>query len=274
MRIRKAFLSCTTLAALVVSLAAATVMADDPDDESSTCINPSTPIAEVVDGPCPVSSTGSPACTGTGGWTGIKYKINKSGLTDVATLVTANNSVPGGTSIQPACKGDSKTRLGKNSCHEKAVKPVVFTVGSDRFFWVLVNGTKDPIDTTVAGKSGSKVYCSKLPGLGLDTPAVAAPVTETLTHDACSVEFTLSSVTGAVVSAKLTQESLDIGCSSPSLGDGGAINAKAVEDLEITLEGTSLGTGAFGNGYFQSGTNSCTTRIIGGRVYTWGKPCP
>ena len=269
MRIRRAFLSRAILAALVVVLTAATVMAED---DESTCINPSTPIAVVVAGPCPVSDTGSPACTGAGGWTGIQYKINKSGLSDVATLVTENNSVPSGTSIQPACKGDSKTGLGKKSCHEKAVKPVVFNVGSDRFFWVLVNGTKEPIDTTVAGKSGSKVYCSKVPGLGLDGPP--ATVTETLTHDGCSVEFTLSGVTGAVISAKLTQESVDIGCTSPSLGDGGAINPKSVEDLEISLEGTSLGAGAFGNGYFQSGTNSCTTRIVGGRVYTWGKPCP
>jgi len=269
MRIRKVFLSCTTLAAVVLALAVTTVLAED---DESTCTNPSTPIAVVVAGPCPVSNTGSPACTGTGGWTGIQYKVNKTGLTDVATLVTENNSVPGGTSIQPACKGDSKTGLGKKSCHEKAVKPVVFSVGSDKFFWVLVNGSKDPVDTTVAGKVGSKVYCSKVPGLGLDAPA--AQVTETLTHDGCSVEFTLNSATGTVISAKLTQESIDSGCSSPSLGDGGVIDPKSVGALEINLDGTSLGAGAFGSGYFQTGANSCITRIVGGRVYTWGNPCP
>ena len=50
------------------------------------------------------------------------------------------------------------------------------------------------------------------------------------------------------------------------------------QDLELTLKvgatAISLGEGQFGEGYVSSGTNSCTTRIIGGRVYTWGNPCP
>lgn len=268
MRIKMALLSCTAvaMAALLAPTAAVT------DDDVSTCINPATPIVQVVEGPCPISDPGLPVCSGEGTHTAIQYKVMLSGLTDIATLVTANNTVSGGASVQPPCKGDSKTGLGKNSCHEKAVKPTVLTVGTEKRFWVVVEGLKEPIDTTVAGKKSGKVQCSKVAGLGLDSPS--APVTESLKHGDCSVEFTLNSLTGTVISARLTQESIDLGCSSPSLGLDGLINPADVADLQINLGGLNLGNANFGDGYLNSGENSCTTRVVGGRVYTFGRPCP
>jgi hypothetical protein len=47
-----------------------------------------------------------------------------------------------------------------------------------------------------------------------------------------------------------------------------------VDKLKVTLDGVDLGSGQFGSGYVSSGSASCTTRIIGGRLYTWGSPCP
>jgi hypothetical protein len=50
-----------------------------------------------------------------------------------------------------------------------------------------------------------------------------------------------------------------------------------VTDLEVRLKddkGTTLGKGKFGDGYISTGGDSCTTRVIGGKVYTWGTPCP
>jgi hypothetical protein len=88
-------------------------------------------------------------------------------------------------------------------------------------------------------------------------------VTETLTHDDCAVEFTLDSVSGNVLSAKLTDSS------NPNC----TLRNDAVEDIDVTIDGQALGL-KFGQGFFQSGTSSCTTRIIGGRAISFGNPCP
>jgi hypothetical protein len=88
------------------------------------------------------------------------------------------------------------------------------------------------------------------------------------------VEFTLDKFGGNVLSAKLTDASIQAGCQSPDMAPDGTLNPKSVEGLQLTLDGDDLGTGKFGDGYIQSGEQSCTTRIVGGKVYTWGSPCP
>jgi hypothetical protein len=48
-----------------------------------------------------------------------------------------------------------------------------------------------------------------------------------------------------------------------------------VDQLTLFVPGPgNVGVPKFGDGYVSSGTNSCMTRIIGGRVYSWGAPCP
>jgi len=281
MRIRKAWL---TSAATVVAVLFAATAAMAHDSSSPTCTSGGLPVPiEVVDGtPCTVTAVDAalpnPVCKGQPGactsecgpdYTGIQYEIT--GAVDyVATLVTADNTVVPSTctSVYPPCKGDEKIGLGKYSCHEQAVKPKIV----DNKFWIIVEGNKQAIQTSVAAKKYSKTLCSAILGLGVDAPV--APVTETLQHGECAVEFTMNSLTGTVLSAKLTPASVVAGCESPDMALDGTLDAKAVETLELVLNGETLGGGNYGNGFFNSGIGSCTTRVIGGRVYTWGKPCP
>jgi hypothetical protein len=268
MRSKKmAFLCCAIVAAMSL-LASPAAMATGGSNSCAAFA----PNVEVVEGPCPVSDPSNPVCTGQGAYTGIKYQNTGTCADHLATLVTRDSivSLATGNQVYSACSGDPLTGLGKLSCHEKAVKvnPATQTTA----FWVVVQGTKDPIETSVVAKKGSCLVSKALPGLGQDAPA--APVTEILQHGACAVEFTLNAVTGKVQSAKLTQASLDAGCESPSMGSDGTLNGKPAENLELVLGGVSLGFTNFGEGYVNTGSASCTTRIVGGRVYSWGAPCP
>jgi len=215
----------------------------------------------VLDGPCTVSNPGVPACSPDGDYTGIKYKVGGGSADHVATLVTAPNDVqvPPASQVFAPCVGDPVTGLGRRSCHEKAVK--VNPSAHTREFWVVVEGDRLPVDTSVAVKKGSCVQSYEVAGLGLGT---LASVTETQTHGDCTVLFTLDAATGTVLSAKLTPESITEGCQ---------LRIDDVTDIEVTLGGVPLGTAQFGNGVIQTGNTSCTTRIIGGRVYSWGDTC-
>jgi hypothetical protein len=228
--------------------------------------------------PCPVvpNGLGGWRCAGTredATKTGIRYENFTSGdLNHVAVLVTANNDVlvPSSTQVIKNCDGDPVTGLGKRACHENAVK----LNGVPRLgkVWVVVDGAiKTALPTTIATKptpNSNTVKCFSILGLGLDSAPVAG-VTETLSHrdpvtgKLCSVEFTLDSAGANVLAAKLTPDS-DPDCD---------LRVDKVEDVEITIGGQPHKL-KFGQGYLQSGLNSCTTRVIGGRVYSWGSPCP
>jgi hypothetical protein len=281
---RLAFLACAVVAVAVAigSRPARDVMATG----FSTC-KPLT--IDVTDGPCTVAQfdLGSPVCKPEStcvddcgnDYTGIEYTIGTT-VDYVATLVTANNTVSpatGNVEEPTPCKGDSSTGLGKYSCHEKAVK---IDYADRQKFWVVVKDNKQPLMTSVVAKKYSNTYCAAVLGFGLDS--VAAPVTQILTHctdpevssTCCSVEFTLDQIGGSALKAKFTQESLDNDCSSPEMKADGTILGQPIGNLELVLDGRSLGSANYGIAELNSGDTSCTTKIIGGKVYTYGKPCP
>jgi hypothetical protein len=216
------------------------------------------------------------ACSAQGNYTGIKYTNKGNGLDHVATLVTRNNLsvVPvttTGSQVYTAGTGDPVTGLGKYSAHEKAVK--INGVPANAVFWILVPGRKLPIETSIVGKKNgsSCVKSMAIPGLGLDAPE--ASVTEVLRHGDCAVEFTLNAVTGTVISAKLTDDSPGTCTLHQTTTD--QLNLELNEPFgDCATPPCPLGPGQFGNGYVQTGSASCTTRIVGGKVYTWGSPCP
>jgi hypothetical protein len=197
-------------------------------------------------------------------------------LDHVATLITRNNSsvyVSSPTGVQGPygeCVGDTVTGLGKYSCHERAVK--INGIPAGRSFWIIVPGQKAAIETSIAAKRNcSGVKSIAIIGLGLDAPE--ASVTEVLRHGDCAVEFTLNAVTGTVISAKLTDDSPETCTLHQTTTD--QLNLELNEPFgNCTTPPCPLGPGQFGNGYVQTGSASCTTRIVGGKVYTWGSPCP
>jgi hypothetical protein len=254
MRTRTAVLACTlVVAALLLAPAAGATgfhYGSCPANKWSV---------SVIAGPCPVANLSSPVCVSQGPYTGIQYLIGGDSYSNVATLATEDVAVlvPPPNKVEEPCDGDPVTGLGKRSCHEQAIRihPVANT------FWVVVDGGKLATETSVAVKKGNCIQSYRVAGLGVGTDA---PLTERVTHGACTVEFSLDRVTGTVLSAKLTDDS-DESCS---------LLSDVVENLEIKLGGQSLGNAQFGTGTIQSGTESCTTRVVGGRVYSWGSPCP
>ena len=262
----KVFL-CTALAGMVLA-AAPLAMAN-----GNSC---TFTLSFATDGPCPVSDPNNPVCSADGGYTGIKYTNTGSTLDHAATLVTHNNTSitlvsPTGGQLFTECTGDTLSGLGRYSCHEKAVK--INGLPAGQAFWIVVPGQKAPIDTSIVGKKCGTFKSIAIVGLGLDTPA--ATLTQTLTEGECSVEFTFNAATGTVIGAKLTDTSVANGCSSPSLGaDGRVINPLSADALKVDIPGVGPADLKFGDGYFKSGDASCTTKVVGGKVYTFGKPCP
>jgi len=265
-----AFLSCTVLAG--VSFAAAGAWAD-----------------QCTAGAYTVSTTGPVVSAGS---TSIMYTISgasapdhvatvvASGSTDCLTSsitsVTGSNPVNGNQPYPPAV-GDPVTGLGKWACHEEAAK--INPNGNVVSFSVTVSGARSPAPKSVAVKKGSKVNSCEIVGIG--DPAVVpevAPVTEIIKEPGsdCAVEFTLDRITGTVLNVELTDDS-PLDCK---------LNQTPVENLSLQVTGpfgvnnctpTSpcpLGNAKFGTGYVHSGEGSCTTRIIGAKVYSWGSPCP
>jgi hypothetical protein len=278
-----AFLACALVAATGLLAAPAAMATNNPPPSSCS----STPTIQVVPDaygvptPCRVADPSLPRCAGPNedaGYTGIHYKnTTATSFNHVATLVTSNNEVfvPSGTQVITGCQGDPVTQLGYRSCHENAVKINGVPASSD--FWVVVKGRTTPIQTSMATRCGSTVKCFPILGLGLtaSTDQLIQQVETVTSQDGCVLEFFSNSLTGGTAVARLTAESVANGCSSPTLDDDLAtILPQDVAALEVKLAGRTLGFGKFGEGYIRSGTNSCTTRIVGGKVYTWGKPCP
>ncbi|HVN33341.1 MAG TPA: hypothetical protein VMT45_15295 [Thermoanaerobaculaceae bacterium] len=240
-----------------------------------------TPTVEVIAGPCPVASATPSDCAGSGDFTGIKYRIT--GNVDyIATVVTANNivvSVPANQFYAP-CAGDPVLGLGQNSCHERAVK-VAYGSLNNYEFWLVVQGKKAPVLQSIALKKG---FCSKsfaVTGLGFNVnPFQAAQRVETINFKGCAWDFTSDSLTGEVVSTQFneSQSTLDLCSFNPTPPCCSGMIVTDVAKLSLKLDTASglldLGSGQFGEGYVSSGINSCTTRVIGGKVYTWGSPCP
>jgi len=209
-------------------------------------------------------------CEG-GQCTEIEYQVSLS--TDLVYALEGKGVVEvsnGGTAFAP-CEGVGA--FGRGSCHEQAVRVTPDRSGK---FKITLAGPRLPSPTSVAISVDPPQACEIL-GLGLEnspSPDQTTQTTETVDFKGCVVEFTRDASTGEVVSAQLTRDSPD-NCTSPFLGPGRTIVPQPVTDLEVKLQdGTSLGKGKFGEGYISTGSNSCTTRVIGGKVYTWGSPCP
>jgi len=288
MRTKMRFLSAASLAALTVLAAtAAPAMAAEPLPMACTSVGTGAFRIEVIEGPCLVSNENSPACAASGLFTGIKYRI--SGAPPyIVTLARYDTVVSGATGniVYAPGVGDSVTGFGRLVYHERAVR--LNSAVSTTDFWLVVQGTKAPVLESFLAKKGTyRAESCMIAGLGVDRDTADHPTdstdacvpgcgnfhpdqvlkaTEVLTFKGCSVIFRYDIVTGQVIDAHLTDDSVECDFFTANVGD-----------LQVTLNvsgGGSLGLGKFGDGYISTGTESCTSRIIAGRVYTWGSPCP
>jgi hypothetical protein len=263
----KAFLACALVASAL--LAASGVMATGgggtptaaPSPPPTTCSTGLYQVA-VASGPTFVS------CTATGGQcTEIAYAVTSGGVPDHVAVVQGvgiwSVTGPGNQWYGPGV-GDPVTGLGRFSSHEQAAKfnPTTSVLN----FTIRLAGRRNPSPTAIATKKGTKFGSCRIVGIGLEAgpnPFQQVQRTETVNFKGCSVNFNYDATSGAFLGAELAPDST--GCD---------FYENNIDDLTLNLPGLTLTDGKFGEGYISSGTNSCTTRIIGGRVYTWGDPCP
>jgi hypothetical protein len=239
---------------------------------------------EVSSGPSFVSC--NPTATNPSGQcTEIEYKVVAGGKPDHVAAVegVGVQYVTGpGNQWYPPCVGDPVTDVGEKSCHEQAAKfnPTYSVLK----FKIGLAGQRSSSPTTVATKKGYNVGTCRILGIGLETAASqfqSTQKTETVNFKGCAVTFVRDVSTGAVVSAELnTEESTKPACSASGADPEDCCSdviTSNIDKLSLTLDVPGvgeLGAGQIGEGYISSGTNSCTTRVLGGRVYTWGSPCP
>ena len=203
-----------------------------------------------------------------------------SGSTNCVTpSITSVVGIPGsGNQAYAPAVGDPVTGLGKMSCHDEAAK--INPNGSVVNFTITVSGVRAPAPRTVVVKKGNTIKGCEIVGIGDPAPVPdIAPVTETIKEPGsdCAVEFTLDRITGNVIHAEVVSQNPEC-----------KLTQTPVENLNLSVSGVtdcppanvlqdgscSLGPAKFGEGYVHSGSASCTTRIIGGKLYSWGAPCP
>lgn len=284
MRTSKAFLSCAVVVAAGLLTAPAVTASHSSSGTNTPTPAPSPPPTSCSTGLFQIKVTSGPSfvsCTAADGQcTEIEYTVISGGTPDhVAVLEGVGVWSAEGEGIQwykPGA-GDPVTDLGERSYHEQAVK--FNPTGSSLQFTIRLAGQRKPSPTSVATKKGSKVGACRILGIGLETaasPFQSTQKNETVNFKGCAVTFVRNSLTGEIVSAALDPEQSSLpACTVSDPPCCSELITSNIDKLSLTLEGFGdLGAGQIGDGYVSSGTGSCTTRVIGGRVYTWGSPCP
>ena len=234
----------------------------------------------------------------------LDESIKDGGSTDRSTIATkggggkgvvilARGPVPpgfGGNGIEvyPPCVGFSTfLELGEGSCHEQAILYTPPRGNPDGFrFAVVVEGARDIATTAIGIKQSKKEFCEIL-GFGRQIPDSCVPscgnfnANQTITRKeildfkGCKLEFIFDLASGAIVDVDLVEGAPE-DCDFLELGvDELTLNVPDIQGGKNSNTKTSIPLGGtFGDGLISVGTDSCSCRVIGGRVYCWGLRCP
>lgn len=276
MRNRKAFLSLAVLAAAGLLVAMPAMAADPPPSNACTTTN-GWGVATTE------GLTYVPCASGT--CTRIKYDVTGGTPDHVATFIRAEAgqaSAPlGGSLTQTApCGGESVIGVGANAvCHETIAR---FNNQSTKAasFTLQVNGRRKPITTSVVVKKGNSQGGCRIVGFGLEDALSGGDAcvsscgnfnanqsvrkVETFKFKNCEVTFAFDLTTGSV-----EEFSAD-----PVVGSGASCTPKEGPISELLVNGGIISPGdpneevTFGDGWINSGQDSCTTRLVGGRYYS------
>jgi hypothetical protein len=271
-------LKLVAAAATALALAAVPALAADPDPlaaQYKTCSAAG----------FTVTTAGPTACGANGVDTCISYAVSGGGTPDhAATFLRSEASVvsfSGSASTATCGTNDSVMGLGANLlCHEKlihwnnqATKASSFTL--------RVAGKRKAALTSVAMRKGNSQGTCTMTGIGgEETTASATCVnscgnfdphqsvrkTEIFKFENCEMTFEFDTTTGAVTYFD----------AQPIAGSGASCEKKEgpIGDLLVNggliLSNDPLGNDVvrFGDGWINSGSNSCSTRLIGGWYYT------
>jgi len=244
--------------------------------------------------PCNVIEEGDALCTG------ILYGVTATGQyeTDLVGILARPPIAYGFGEdyVFDRCEGDPfDLGLGINNCHEQVITYEVPSPGPvekngpsyDFVFAVVGEGNRDVSSTTVAvGEDieGYYVEYCEIQGLGRQIPESCVPACghfnanqtitkkEILDFKGCKLEFVFDLDTGGVIDVNL------LGPQGPQNPNDCEFSEFPVGQLKLNIPtGTNGSVGldaTFGEALVSAGTDSCSCRVIGGRVYCWGRNCP
>ncbi len=253
-------------------------------------------------GPCATSDSGTSGalvCDPAGLNTGIEYTLTGPGTPDhsfsfvhVTKLASEVLWVGGGNEgvVYPLGTGDPLSGIGLYAWHEVAVR-LNSEANKAGTYKIVMSGQREAIGTSIVVKKGKTTDSCRIMGLGLEpainmslacvpnctavNPEQAMTKTEIMKFKGCAVKFEYDISTGELIAATFDADASDKPlCGAVSSNTCCYFNQEDVANLTLTVGNVPLGHGLFGDGYISSGTGSCTTRVIGGKLYTWGCPCP
>jgi hypothetical protein len=227
-----------------------------------------------------------------GGCTAVQYTISSSqGASHVAILAQALGGDADGPSVKYAgssqstdgvniferCEGDNVTGLGYRVCHEQAIRYNPSGAKNDTFYYVVDGNRQDSVTTVLATKGNKTGSCTILgvgdlfeeeeqlgpcvASCGNFDPNQTIVKEEVLDIKGCRAKFVFNTLNGQLI------DFIDL--------DGTCDYVEYdITDFDFVVNGNSIGEGLFGEGLFSAGSGTCSCRVIGGRVYCWGKPCP
>ena len=292
---------------LIVALGAAGLLAALPAMAAeanlpTSCTTASGWTVRVTAGPCATSDAGTSGgltCDSAGLNTGIEYTVTGPGTPDhtfsfvhVTKLASEVLWVGGGNegTVYAIGSGDPLSGIGLYAWHEVAAR-LNSEANKAGTYKIIMSGQREPIGTSVVVKKGKITDSCRIMGLGLEpaidmslacvpncttvNPEQTMTKTETMKFKGCAVKFEYDISTGELISATFDADASDKPlCGAVSSNTCCYFNQEDVANLTLTVGNVPLGHGLFGDGYISSGTGSCTTRLIGGKLYTWGCPCP
>jgi hypothetical protein len=203
-------------------------------------------------------------CPGGGECTQLQYQIlpkNNVKIEHVALLVEQDIEVvvPGADNVYKACQGDPTTQLGKRDCSRSAVK-LVPSAGEKSVYDLFGRGMKDVIATSIVIKKGAAFEPCRIASLGKENfdPNEQVTTTQEIVFKGCRVLIPTDPVTGEGAPATISGGACAFLANSVPVGNG-----------ELTVNGQNLGAITFGDGSVSSGENSCTTKVVNRKLYTW-----
>lgn len=199
--------------------------------------------------------------------TGLTYNITprRGEVPDhVAVLVDHETPIviPPSTFDTAPCVGDNVTGLGFRDCSSQTAR-INQSQQKTGPFDLVVEGVVRPIGASIVVKKGKIIEQCRIASLGEPFEVYDAfaqvRTSETIQFKHCTMTLPIDPVTGEPGDATLTGS----GCKFVT-------NGAPIQSLSLSIDGVPLGNGNWAaDGGVSTGSNSCTTRTVGGRVYSF-----
>jgi hypothetical protein len=199
--------------------------------------------------------------------TGLTYNLTpRRGETPdhVAVLVDHEPPIviPPSTFTSAPCSGDTVSGLGFRDCSSQTAR-INQSQQKTGPFDLVVEGVVKPIGASIVVKKGKVIEQCRIASLGAPfevfDPHAQVRTSETIQFKHCEMTIPVDPITGEPGEATLT----GTGCKFVA-------NGSPVQSLSLTVDGVPLGNGNWAaDGGVSTGSNSCTTRTISGRLYSF-----